>query len=159
MSRKYFGTDGIRGRVGDSPVTPDFMLKLGWATGKVFVTSDGILVHDEKLASTSVLARMGHRQGTRTVLAAVDFAVDGVAGTPGARHAASPLTGIGAAALGHEPRNDAMEGQTVVEAFFRQLHKVRHCVGGVVIEHLQADLPCLGVHQNSGQSAVVKVPS
>ena len=28
MSRKYFGTDGIRGRVGDAPVTPDFMLKL-----------------------------------------------------------------------------------------------------------------------------------
>lgn len=41
MSRKYFGTDGIRGRVGDSPVTPDFMLKLGWATGKVFANSAG----------------------------------------------------------------------------------------------------------------------
>ena len=41
MSRKYFGTDGIRGRVGESPVTPDFMLKLGWATGKVFASEDG----------------------------------------------------------------------------------------------------------------------
>lgn len=41
MTRKYFGTDGIRGRVGDSPVTPDFMLKLGWATGKVFAGEDG----------------------------------------------------------------------------------------------------------------------
>ena len=41
MSRKYFGTDGIRGRVGDAPVTPDFMLKLGWATGKVFASKDG----------------------------------------------------------------------------------------------------------------------
>ena len=41
MSRKYFGTDGIRGRVGDAPVTPDFMLKLGWATGKVFASDDG----------------------------------------------------------------------------------------------------------------------
>jgi phosphoglucosamine mutase len=41
VSRKYFGTDGIRGRVGDSPVTPDFMLKLGWATGKVFASEDG----------------------------------------------------------------------------------------------------------------------
>ena len=40
MSRKYFGTDGIRGRVGDAPVTPDFMLKLGWATGKVFASED-----------------------------------------------------------------------------------------------------------------------
>jgi phosphoglucosamine mutase len=35
MSRKYFGTDGIRGRVGEAPITPDFMLKLGWAAGRV----------------------------------------------------------------------------------------------------------------------------
>ena len=33
--RKYFGTDGIRGKVGDSPITPEFVLKLGWAAGKV----------------------------------------------------------------------------------------------------------------------------
>ncbi|MEH6580075.1 MAG: phosphoglucosamine mutase [Amphritea sp.] len=36
MSKRYFGTDGIRGKVGRSPITPDFMLKLGWAAGKVF---------------------------------------------------------------------------------------------------------------------------
>jgi phosphoglucosamine mutase len=36
MTKKYFGTDGIRGRVGESPITPDFMLKLGWACGRVF---------------------------------------------------------------------------------------------------------------------------
>ncbi|MEN8213439.1 MAG: phosphoglucosamine mutase [Pseudomonadota bacterium] len=35
MSRKYFGTDGIRGRVGEEKVTPEFVLKLGWAAGKV----------------------------------------------------------------------------------------------------------------------------
>lgn len=34
-NRKYFGTDGIRGRVGNVPITPDFVLKLGWAAGKV----------------------------------------------------------------------------------------------------------------------------
>lgn len=33
--RKYFGTDGIRGKVGSNPITPDFVLKLGWAAGKV----------------------------------------------------------------------------------------------------------------------------
>lgn len=37
MSRQYFGTDGIRGRVGEMPITPDFMLKLGWAAGRVLV--------------------------------------------------------------------------------------------------------------------------
>ncbi len=40
MSRKYFGTDGIRGRVGTGPITPEFVLKLGWAVGKVFAKED-----------------------------------------------------------------------------------------------------------------------
>lgn len=35
MSRRYFGTDGIRGMVGQTPMTPDFALKLGWAAGRV----------------------------------------------------------------------------------------------------------------------------
>lgn len=40
MARKYFGTDGIRGRVGRSPITPDFMMRLGWAAGKVFAKDE-----------------------------------------------------------------------------------------------------------------------
>ena len=36
QKRKYFGTDGIRGRVGDGVITPEFVLKLGWAIGCVF---------------------------------------------------------------------------------------------------------------------------
>ncbi len=36
MKKKYFGTDGIRGLVGQAPITPDFVLKLGWACGRVF---------------------------------------------------------------------------------------------------------------------------
>ena len=42
--KKYFGTDGIRGRVGEYPVTPDFFLKLGWATGRVFSKTPGSTV-------------------------------------------------------------------------------------------------------------------
>jgi phosphoglucosamine mutase len=38
MSRKYFGTDGIRGRVGDHPITPEFVMRLGFAAGKVFAS-------------------------------------------------------------------------------------------------------------------------
>ncbi len=38
MSRKYFGTDGIRGRVGDAPITPDFVLRLGFAAGRVLTS-------------------------------------------------------------------------------------------------------------------------
>ena len=33
--RKYFGTDGIRGTVGTPPITPEFVLKLGWAVGRI----------------------------------------------------------------------------------------------------------------------------
>jgi phosphoglucosamine mutase len=40
MSRKYFGTDGIRGRVGQPPITPDFVLKLGYCAGKVLSRAD-----------------------------------------------------------------------------------------------------------------------
>jgi len=35
MTREYFGTDGIRGRVGQGAMTPEFVLKLGWAAGRV----------------------------------------------------------------------------------------------------------------------------
>ena len=40
MSRKYFGTDGVRGRVGESPITPDFVMRLGYAAGRILVESD-----------------------------------------------------------------------------------------------------------------------
>jgi phosphoglucosamine mutase len=36
VKKAFFGTDGVRGRVGEYPITPDFMLKLGWAAGRVF---------------------------------------------------------------------------------------------------------------------------
>lgn len=41
MKRRYFGTDGIRGKVGEYPITPDFVMKLGWAMGKVFASNTG----------------------------------------------------------------------------------------------------------------------
>ena len=39
--RKYFGTDGIRGKVGNSYINPEFVLKLGWAVGKVLGHNNG----------------------------------------------------------------------------------------------------------------------
>ncbi|QBQ97146.1 phosphoglucosamine mutase [Paraburkholderia pallida] len=44
MGRRYFGTDGVRGKVGEAPITPDFVLRLGYAAGKVLAgaaTSSG----------------------------------------------------------------------------------------------------------------------
>jgi len=41
VSRKYFGTDGVRGTVGDAPITPDFVMHLGYAAGKVLARKAG----------------------------------------------------------------------------------------------------------------------
>src|SRR3954452_4110562 len=41
MQRKYFGTDGVRGLVGEPPITPDLVMKLGWAAGRTLVSVDG----------------------------------------------------------------------------------------------------------------------
>lgn len=41
MARKHFGTDGIRGRVGQAPITPDYVLRLGYAAGRVLLSSQG----------------------------------------------------------------------------------------------------------------------
>lgn len=57
MSQKYFGTDGIRGKVGEFPLTPDFVMKLGWAAG-VVLAKDGtkeVLVGKDTRASGYML--------------------------------------------------------------------------------------------------------
>ena len=41
MGRKYFGTDGIRGRVGDAPIVPQFVMRLGYAAGRVLTQGGG----------------------------------------------------------------------------------------------------------------------
>jgi phosphoglucosamine mutase len=50
MTRKYFGTDGIRGRVGQAPITPDFVLKLGYCAGKVLSRADIAPPHRDRPA-------------------------------------------------------------------------------------------------------------
>jgi phosphoglucosamine mutase len=47
VSRKYFGTDGVRGRVGEEPITPDFAMRLGYAAGKVLVAAEHDSLHGE----------------------------------------------------------------------------------------------------------------
>ena len=42
MGRKYFGTDGVRGRVGESPITPEFVMRLGYAAGTVLVAREAM---------------------------------------------------------------------------------------------------------------------
>ena len=45
MTRRYFGTDGVRGRVGQSPITPDFVMHLGYSAGKVLVAHESASGH------------------------------------------------------------------------------------------------------------------
>ncbi|HET7731777.1 MAG TPA: phosphoglucosamine mutase [Usitatibacter sp.] len=50
MTRKYFGTDGVRGRVGTAPITPDFVMRLGYAAGKVLSRADVAPPHRDRPA-------------------------------------------------------------------------------------------------------------
>lgn len=50
MTRKYFGTDGVRGRVGETPITPEFVMHLGYSAGKVLTSSDWHLSKGERPA-------------------------------------------------------------------------------------------------------------
>jgi phosphoglucosamine mutase len=43
MAKQYFGTDGIRGKVGDTPITPDFVMRLGYAAGRVLTSMESHL--------------------------------------------------------------------------------------------------------------------
>nr|WP_238481468.1 phosphoglucosamine mutase [Motilimonas sp. E26] len=79
MTRKYFGTDGIRGKVGEYPITPDFALKLGWAAGKVLA-----------------------KQGTRTVLIGKDTRISGYM-LESALEAGLSAAGLSASLLGPMP--------------------------------------------------------
>lgn len=79
MTRKYFGTDGVRGRVGEFPITPDFALKLGWAAGQVL-----------------------SQQGTRKVLIGKDTRISGYM-LESALEAGLAAAGINASFMGPMP--------------------------------------------------------
>lgn len=58
MSESMFGTDGVRGKVGREPITPETVLKLGWAAGRVFATSnstDNVLIGKDTRVSGYLL--------------------------------------------------------------------------------------------------------
>lgn len=42
MPKRYFGTDGVRGKVGESPITPDFVMRLAYSAGRVLASNDGL---------------------------------------------------------------------------------------------------------------------
>ncbi|MEW6679337.1 MAG: phosphoglucosamine mutase [Pseudomonadota bacterium] len=48
MSRRFFGTDGVRGRVGEDPITPGMVMRLGYAAGRVLASKDHDALHGER---------------------------------------------------------------------------------------------------------------
>ncbi|MDE2585793.1 MAG: phosphoglucosamine mutase, partial [Betaproteobacteria bacterium] len=80
MSRKYFGTDGVRGRVGESPITPDFVMRLGYSAGQVLVAQDHQRVHAKSGERPAVLIGKDTRISGYMLEAALEagFAAAGV---------------------------------------------------------------------------------
>jgi phosphoglucosamine mutase len=80
--RKYFGTDGIRGAVGTRPITPDFMLHLGWAAGRVMVKKGrGKFIIGKDTRISGYMFESALEAGL--VAAGVDVALLGPMPTPG----------------------------------------------------------------------------
>lgn len=90
MDRKYFGTDGIRGRVGEGQITPGFMLQLGWAAGRVLGKEPGskvVIGKDTRISG--YLLESALEAGL--VAAGVDIHLLGPMPTPGIAYLARTL--------------------------------------------------------------------
>lgn len=115
MARQYFGTDGVRGRVGVAPITPDFVLKLGYAAGKVLAGADR--AHQKKGNRPTVLIGKDTRVSGYMLEAAlesgfsaagVDVMLAGPMPTPGVAYLTRALrlsAGVVISAS-HNPYND-----------------------------------------------------
>ena len=66
MGRKYFGTDGVRGTVGEAPITPDFVMRLGYAAGTTLVAREQLPPGERRVASAAA-ALLAVQAGARIV--------------------------------------------------------------------------------------------
>ena len=81
MTRKYFGTDGIRGRVGDPTISPDFVVKLGWAAGRVLGNGRGKVLIGKDTRISGYMFESALEAGL--VAAGMDIRLLGPMPTPG----------------------------------------------------------------------------
>ena len=115
------------------------------------------LITDIELGSTRVATGVSHREGSGLMLLAVDLAIDLVAGAACSGHSLRTVTAVGATALSHETRNDAMEGEPVVKAILGQFHEVGDGIGSISLEQLELDLARFGIHQSLGHRGASKI--
>ncbi|MCG6863358.1 MAG: phosphoglucosamine mutase [Chromatiaceae bacterium] len=107
MTRKYFGTDGIRGRVGEGNITPDFALKLGWATGRVLGKGRGgkvLIGKDTRISGYMFEAALE----AGLVAAGVDIQLLGPMPTPAIAYLTRTLRGVAGIVISasHNPYED-----------------------------------------------------
>jgi len=109
MGHAYFGTDGIRGRVGDPPITVDFLLKLGWAAGRVFARQGDdapTVVIGKDTRISGYLFESALEAGFSA--AGVDIILLGPMPTPAVAHLTRSLGGIAGVVISasHNPYED-----------------------------------------------------
>jgi phosphoglucosamine mutase len=107
VTRKYFGTDGIRGRVGEGHITPDFMLKLGWATGRVLGGGQGgkvLIGKDTRISGYMFESALE----AGLVAAGVDIRLLGPMPTPGIAYLTRTLRAVAGIVISasHNPYDD-----------------------------------------------------
>lgn len=90
--RKFFGTDGIRGKVGEAPITPDFMMKLGWAVGQVLANGrDDVVLIGKDTRISGYMFESAIEAGLSA--AGVDIRLLGPMPTPGIAYLTRNLRG------------------------------------------------------------------
>ena len=106
MTRKYFGTDGIRGRVGDAPMTVDFALKLASAAARVLAPEGGKVVIGKDTRLSGYLFESALEAGF--VAAGVDVLLTGPLPTPGIAYVTSRMPGAFGVVISasHNPYED-----------------------------------------------------
>ena len=107
MTRKYFGTDGIRGRVGEGIITPDFALKLGWAAGRVLGKGQGgkvLIGKDTRISGYMFEAALE----AGLVAAGMDILLLGPMPTPAIAYLTRTLRGVAGIVISasHNPYED-----------------------------------------------------
>jgi phosphoglucosamine mutase len=107
VTRKYFGTDGIRGRVGEGNITPDFMLKLGWAAGRVLGNGPGgkvLIGKDTRISGYMFESALE----AGLVAAGVDIRLLGPMPTPGIAYLTRTLRAVAGIVISasHNPYED-----------------------------------------------------
>ena len=138
-TRQYFGTDGIRGRVGIAPMTPDFVLRLGWAAGRVL---------GSKKAARVLIGKDTRRSGymlesaleSGLAAAGVEANLLGPLPTPGVAYMVRALRAQAGAVISasHNPFHD-----NGVKFFGPDGHKLDDAVEDAIEELLAGPMECV----------------